>query len=349
VYLTPQQVCGSSASLNVALEERRKVVVDVWVRSTELLSMAKDEVVNADWVLDRNLTGLALAVRKLEVLPATEVMPEGCKEANSQTTANQFFDPKVLNIYYGVGDNSTCKQPVIFINESGQLLGDLAHEMGHALGLKKSDHENVYPQGHTNDAKGKSVAGFDCNNTMWRNSLILDHSLSLGQSFWMNFSESSFATSAALRLPCADKPGASSPCVPISTGSVLDEGQACKPCSLESDPTAPRHCTPAEADNILSDRHRELSEHAGKYGLTMGSVSPEEMNEHWRARTAIAIVAAPVADAIAGAKSEEERQRYLDYLRKAVAKYGTGLYAEYSYVSKLVQDGKYSRLGCVSE
>jgi hypothetical protein len=81
----------------------------------------------------------------------------------------------------------------------------------------------------------------------------------------------------------------------------------------------------------------------------MGSVSPEEMNEHWRARTAIAIVAAPVADAIAGAKSEEERQRYLAYLQKAVERYGTGLYAEYSYVSKLVKDGKYSRLGCVSE
>jgi hypothetical protein len=348
-YMAPEQVCSaSSETLNIALAERRKLDVDVWVRSAELIPLAKDELVNADWVLDKNLTGIALAVRRVEVLPNPLDVPQDCIKADQQTTASRFFDPKALNVYYGIGINIACKQPVVFTNEGTQLLGDMAHEISHALGLKKRDQEHNYQGGHTN-FRGQPVNGFDCNNVMWTNSLILDHALSLGQAFWMNFSDSSLAVSSQLRLLCSEKDGDSSPCVPISTGSVLEDAGPCRSCTLEAAPTTPRHCTPQEAGNLLAERYAELTEHARRYGLEMGSQSLDEMDRRWTPATAIAMVATPVSEAIPLAKSDADRQRYLSYLKNAVAKYGAGRLANYEYVYRLVEQGKFGRLRCAYE
>jgi hypothetical protein len=81
----------------------------------------------------------------------------------------------------------------------------------------------------------------------------------------------------------------------------------------------------------------------------MGSTSMDQMGTRWSPATAIAMVATPVSEAISLAKSGEERQRYLGYLKKAVAKYGAGRLANYQYVYKLVEQGKFGRLRCAYE
>jgi hypothetical protein len=70
-------------------------------------------------------------------------------------------------------------------------LGRLAHEAGHALGLRgDSDGSGLrYDDGHTDSLEDE--APFSSANVMWRANPILRHHLTLGQIAWMHGSERS--------------------------------------------------------------------------------------------------------------------------------------------------------------
>ncbi|MGH9718922.1 MAG: hypothetical protein ACRD8O_01815 [Bryobacteraceae bacterium] len=307
---------NSSRTLDVELKPRKKVVVHVWLAHSdestreEFDRAVRDEIVNADWVFNENGTGLTLELTGAHIrdLPGGNLKKQGdCDEAKDHPV----FDPKVLNIFYGSGPYSACRDvPVIFTNGIG-LLGDLAHEIAHSLGLQDGDHKNEYEQGHVNGIKG-----LGCTNMMFVDGETLEHSLTLGQAFWMNFYHvpSSLAKSPDRSINCATKVGAASNCIPLSTRVTLPQSERCRACTREQAEKllvgravtpqkrvlnrilgaalfSPRYCTQKTVDDGLNRRFEILRDHQTKHKLPtqMGSTSSSGFRERWRLQSAIGL------------------------------------------------------------
>jgi hypothetical protein len=344
VHVRAESLCSSAEStLHVSMKERRPLAVRVWV-SKDRERAARDEIVNADWILDKNRTGLALHA-EVKRLGDGNTIVDDCDPARNK----QFFDPAVMNVFFATGSNRACRgDPIIFTSTGGGVLGDLAHEIGHMLGLHKSDHEFEYDQGHTN-----GIRGFDCSNTLWSTSSILDHTLSLGQASWMNVSDSSFAASREEGLTCATEPGKPSPCVTLATGNALPRGQQCRPCSeaqvkrlLAARPdhvnqlsaSAAQHCTIEQVTTLLSRRHEALVQHAAENGMQLGSPSREDFVARWKVPTAVGTI----ATAVTATRDGKKRADYIALLRNALnAKEGLYLNNEYLvYIIRKLEKGQ---------
>ncbi|MGH9720040.1 MAG: hypothetical protein ACRD8O_07490 [Bryobacteraceae bacterium] len=364
-------------TLNIDLKDRKKLVVHVWLAfgrefpRPNLDGMARDEIINTDWVLNENRTGLTLDAIVRE-LPKTEDVSIDCDVATKSST---FFDGSVLNVYYGRDKNRACRQaPIVYTQAGGGVLGDLTHEIAHSLGLHDGDHRNEYEGGHVND-----VPGFNCTNTLFVASDILEHSLSLGQAFWMNFNRAPSSIAASPGVPCATKVKEPSKCIPISTNTTTRmreraierlslppgarESERCRACSVtqvknllkgRADRTSalvgrPRHCTQESVDELLTGRFTKLQEHAGKYRLSirvgapsdpgsqalrLGSSSASEFRRQWRLNTAISIAAGAFGKDLAKTKSNAKLDEYLGYLRAAV---GQGsIYGNQPYLKQII-------------
>lgn len=215
--------------LTVQMRPRREVPVVVWTpKERNMPSMAKDDIVNADWIFDKELAGVTL-VPDFRELPPNDFptcspgakQTECCLSMTKKTT----FDASALNVYYGKGTrNMACDNaPVIFIYDT-PILGDAAHEIGHSLGLDRADNDakakpktkdtERYPTGHTTEHPDL----FGADNVMWEDTHFLRHTLTPGQAFWLSHSCGSFLNFGNACAICDSSDDGPSPCPRFSTG-----------------------------------------------------------------------------------------------------------------------------------
>ena len=206
----PRLLCTNKSSFTVYMRRRREVEVHVWSPDSRLNGLAKDEVLNADWIFSKELAGVTLRPM-FDKQNREELAKLTCENAAGST----FFQPGAINVYYGLGlDNHTCDtSDIVFIHQI-PVLGDLAHELGHALGLFQTDNQEPKKiNGHITD-----IAPFSCENVMWMRTQYLKNSLSPGQAFWMSQSCKSFLAFSGSCLSCSPESGAPSPCPPFTLG-----------------------------------------------------------------------------------------------------------------------------------
>ena len=214
-FVESSDVCKADGkALNIRLEPPAQVKLLVWLRNSSARRAALDEIANANWIFRRNLTGIEFSPEFPDVPHNgfAGLEPGNCgdpedPEENSKSVRSRpaIFRLGVINYYPGFGESNTCdgdpadnhRQNVIFTPDP-PVLGYLAHELGHALGLNIHDGDfgRNYNNGHTppepepKDSPQASAirATFDPVNTMWPHSMILDDHFTLGQVVWLNFS-----------------------------------------------------------------------------------------------------------------------------------------------------------------
>jgi hypothetical protein len=218
----PLSLCVKRDSFTVTLRHPREVDVHVWAPDVRLRSMAKDDIANADWIYNKELAGVTLR-------PVFNKEKEGLSKLDCESAAaSKFYQPGAINVYYGLGiENQTCEGGDIVLIHEVPVLGDAAHELGHALGLFQNDNQNpLKPDGHTT-----AIQPFACDNVMWTQTQFLKNSLSPGQAFWMSQSCKSFLAFSGTCLTCSPDPGSPSPCPPFSLGGTA--ATSCNACSVQ--------------------------------------------------------------------------------------------------------------------
>lgn len=315
--------------IRVDLRPKREVPVVVWAGDGEARGMAKDELANLDWIFDKELAGITVrpSYRVLKAPHSLKELLPGCYPADSESAccaavqASQIFDPGALNLYYGAGQSSwTCPDNVAasFVRDA-PILGDAAHELSHALGLKRSDHETKYDAGHTDGA-----AAFDWSNVMWSGTHFLKNSLSPGQAFWLTQSCTSWLGLNNSCLTCVSKdtdaPGTPSRCPPFSVGAeaAVHTGAPCSgspACDVQKTSDSAVLYVPARQkkriencdvptsiykngkalETQLKDRYSALRQHVrGRGDLALGSATSWDFLRRWEPSFAYNI--APVDD-----------------------------------------------------
>lgn len=303
--------------ITIRMRDKRDVPVMVWVPDQgNFESMARDEIANADWIYETALAGITLhpvftktPVTAPPEAPKDPVMPS-CSSDNRDdcclaVTRSPFFDPGAINIYYGNGSrNFSCNGvPAVFIHDR-PILGDVAHELGHQLGLNQSDHSpeqlaktppaNFFEQGHTTFAKQ-----FSCDNVMFEDTHFLKNSLSLAQAFWISQNGGSFVNQNSATFACADNTAKESACPLFVVGAK--EPQQCLttpavmiPQCLDGNPFATRdlpastYRTGREIEQALDERYKLLKAHAkGKGDLRLGAIGRGDFKDHWAPLIAI--------------------------------------------------------------
>jgi len=315
-------------TLNVELRPRREIRVEVWPRDAKLASLARDELANADWILDKNLTGLALRPH----------FNKADKEVSKTTCANAArggrYVPGVINLYYGVGagnsagSNLSCGNGPFVLVSDVPSFGDAAHEISHKLGLNIRDHHLDYPEGHTTGKRG-----FSCANTMWTRSDTLNHLYTPGQAFWMSLSCTSFAAFQGPCLACTTRDGAASPCPPFVLGQV-EEDRECPRCTVTearsiarrvsartgtpmSDAPAvspnvqqrPQFCEQSTLESKLRERHAILAQRAAAGELKLGLTKVEDFVLEWSARIGVSVIIENISE---GGSDRDEGIRFLE-------------------------------------
>lgn len=206
----PLLLCTNRSSFTVFMRRRREVDVRVWSPSGHLQTLARDEIVNADWIFSKELAGVTFTPM-FDKENKDELANLNCENAAVST----HFQPGAINVYYGIGlENHTCNSgDIIFIHQV-PVLGDLAHELGHALGLFQND--NQAPT--KSDGHITGIDPFACDNVMWMHTQYLKNTLSAGQAFWMSQSCKSFLAFSGSCLSCSPEPDSPSPCPPFALG-----------------------------------------------------------------------------------------------------------------------------------
>ena len=122
------RLCAKS-EMRVEMRPNREVPVMVWAADNAAQNMAKDDIANADWILDKELTGITLRpvyrVVKADPAEADVSTPNETRqplkrrlaacyssgdadECCNAAAASNIFSPGGLNIYYGAADTIVC-------------------------------------------------------------------------------------------------------------------------------------------------------------------------------------------------------------------------------------------------
>lgn len=339
---------GVVDTLEVELRPRRAVRVDVWTYSEALLQRAQDEMVNLDWILDVNLAGLTIDAHFHPlVLEADLKGRELCGKDFNAPQAQPPYNRGSINLYYGASRNTNCASgphQIVMVHDV-PTLGDVAHELGHRLGLNRHD----LPKEKNEGGHTTSRAPFDCNNIMWQESTVLKNSTSLAQSFWMNFSCSS---SVAGRSPCYRCGLESSACPNFATDPQVapEITGSCGACTVKSameilaragrsnefspnliGSRTSKFCSRDEVRTDLRRRFDLLSKHARDNKLKMGSQSAVQMEMRWLPNIAVILTLEGIHDEVARDSSKmKDGLAAIDSLIKetpnsAYLKYARGL------------------------
>lgn len=288
----------------IEMRPARELVIEVWPAAEEFVSAARDDLANFDWILEKQMAGIRL---KPQFHPASDanrnITCEGAPFAKSYTKG-------LINLYYGGGrSNESCVDNSAVLIHNIPVLGDVAHEIGHKLGLNQGDSERDYSAGHTTNQPG-----FTCDNIMWTLSEVLKQNLSIGQAAWLGLSCSSFLAAQGACIPCPAVDSAAgevpSPCPrfslrPTETPEALtaetpttcpfncpvDQAKGLlevQPATETPNPDGRlRLCTRSDLRRRLVDRFRQLSNHVSdRPALQLSTNSEEAFVASWMDRIA---------------------------------------------------------------
>ena len=201
-------------TLTVTLRPRIKVPVSVWIADKTALDRARADMKNAERIYKQNKVGVRFVPKYHKVwanptamriigkgVVVTDVVNIRCTDDISELQQSAYYTAGRLNVYYVTGDFSgrncaiknapqECNCPcarakpsdgdgnITYIGGSPLFVNraTLAHELGHALGLRPAS-----CGAHTDDA-----AGFRDDNIMWGGGNASRNSFSVGQAFRMN-------------------------------------------------------------------------------------------------------------------------------------------------------------------
>ena len=208
---------GRPLTHSITLPPLRQAPMRIWAHAAADQRAMRDHVANLNLILNGlNPAGIVFDLQEIARPPAEawEMIGHDCRN-EAAVRRSRWFDPQALNVYYH-GDPGAAARcchggDMIFLGP-GSPLGRLAHEAGHALGLRGGgDGSGVrYDDGHADSIDIDNP--FTDQNVMWRANAALRSHLTLGQIAWMHGSERSLlvklaGTAAAGRLPFwADDP-----------------------------------------------------------------------------------------------------------------------------------------------
>lgn len=193
--------------------------VTLWIANNAAAAQATLDLANANllYAINKvgvqfngtvnNISGNAGAVNTIGTAPCGAV---------GAIRGSAFYTANALNIYYVngafTGENCARTLPVGDGNISymGTLanLASLAHEIGHAFGLRPAG-----SGGHVN-----TVAGFGTNNIMWGGGPPTRDAFTLGQAFRMNTQFDVWG--GTMLITDGLRPGPGRPCAPLTTSTT---------------------------------------------------------------------------------------------------------------------------------
>lgn len=224
------------------------VPVSVWIADAAAEARAPGEIANATWVYTQNKVGVQFVATYNNVYDDPNAVATIGKSCNSigWIGRSAWYTPRTLNVYYvktitlppelarqrpddQKTPGLTCDRfgdgkikgdaNIIFISGTGNL-ATVAHEIGHAFGLRPG------PEGgHTNDAKGKFLEGFNSNNVMAGGGPPTRSHFSLGQAFRMNTQADEWG--GTMLIANGLRPGPGRACPPLRTSDT------CPPLALD--------------------------------------------------------------------------------------------------------------------
>jgi hypothetical protein len=166
----------------------------------------RDQVANVNVIFNGlNPAGVVFDLQDITPLPpeAWEAIGHNCLREN-EIRRSAHFEPGSLNVYYhavpDVAARCCSAGDMIFLGP-GSPLGRLAHEAGHALGIRgESDGSGSrYEDGHADSLQTPNP--FTDANILWRGNAMLRWRLTLGQIAWMHASERSILKGRGGRRP----------------------------------------------------------------------------------------------------------------------------------------------------
>jgi hypothetical protein len=190
--------------------------VSVWVANGGAVAQAVNDIANANLLYRQNKIGVQFAATQNNVsgnAAAVATIGAASCGAVGAIRASAWYTANALNIYYVnggfTGENCARTIPVGDGNISylGTIanLASLAHEIGHAFGLRPAG-----SGGHTN-----TVAGFGNNNIMWGGGPPGRDHFSLGQAFRMNTHTDAWGGTMLINDGLVPGPGRA--CPPLTT------------------------------------------------------------------------------------------------------------------------------------
>lgn len=182
-----------------ATQRPRRLPLKVWAHRGANAIEIRDHVANVNLILNvLNPAGVVFDLGSIAPPPpeAWELIGHNCWN-DHEVRRSRYFEREAVNVYYhSTPDVSArcCQQGDMVFLPPGSPLGRLAHEIGHALGLRGDNDESglIYDDGHPDVLPEPNP--FTPDNIMWRANAVLRHHLTLGQIAWMQGSERSILT-----------------------------------------------------------------------------------------------------------------------------------------------------------
>jgi hypothetical protein len=223
------------------------VPLSVWIANAAVAAQAPLDIANAIWIYRKNKVGVQFVPTYHLVSPDPRAVATIGKSCDSigWIRRSPWYTPNTLNIYYvqnvtpppelalrGATDlpglncdrfgdgNIKGDANITFIGGRANLAA-LAHEIGHAFGLRPGNQG-----GHTNEPPGDpALVGFDSNNVMWAGGLGTRSHFSLGQAFRMNTQSDGWG--GTMLIANGLRAGPVRACPPLTTSAI------CPPLALD--------------------------------------------------------------------------------------------------------------------
>jgi hypothetical protein len=201
------------------------VPMSVWIANAGAAAQAPLDVANATLIYGQNKVGVQFVPTYQDVTfnaTAVATIGSGCN-AIGAIRISPWYTPNRLNIYYvngplpqdapglncdHFGDGNIKGDANITFLGAQANLASLAHEIGHAFGLRTGAQG-----GHTNKLKG-----FDSNNVMWGGGPPTRSHFSLGQAFRMNTQADEWGGTMLIANGLRSGPGRA--CPPLATSDL---------------------------------------------------------------------------------------------------------------------------------